>query len=70
MFLCIAQNRPKREVRSKQINVGSTSESLQLHKCVEFVGQPGSGAALAQPYSVTVKSQVCTHSCTFACGLT
>ena len=38
--------------------LGHTSESLELVKCHEFVGPPGSGAPLAQPFSVEVDAQV------------
>lgn len=37
---------------------GNTSESLELVQCKEFIGPPGSGAALAQPFEVTVTGQV------------
>ncbi len=38
--------------------LGETSESLELLKCADFVGPPGSGAPLAQPFSVTVAQEV------------
>lgn len=37
---------------------GHTSESLELVPCKEFMGPPGSGAALAQPFEVTMQGQV------------
>ena len=37
---------------------GHTSESLELVQCKEFMGPPGSGAALAQPFEVTMAGQV------------
>lgn len=37
---------------------GQTSESLELVQCKEFMGPPGSGAALAQPFEVTMHGQV------------
>lgn len=39
-------------------NWGHTSESLELVPCKEFMGPPGSGAALAQPFEVTMHGQV------------
>jgi len=38
--------------------LGETSESLELIKCTDFVGPPGSGAPLAQPFSVAVSEEV------------
>jgi hypothetical protein len=38
--------------------LGETSESLELIKCSDFVGPPGSGAPLAQPFSVAVSEEV------------
>ena len=38
--------------------LGETSESLELLKCADFVGPPGSGAPLSQPFSVAVSQQV------------
>lgn len=52
-----ARNRPKREVKQRHV-FGQTTESLQLMKCVDFVGPIASGAALAQPFRVVVSSQV------------
>lgn len=55
-----ARNRPKREVKQRHV-FGQTTESLQLMKCVDFVGPVASGAALAQPFRVVVSSKVrCT----------
>lgn len=52
-----ARNRPKREVKQRHV-FGQTTESLQLMKCVDFVGPIASGAALAQPFRVVVNNQV------------
>ena len=41
---------------------GHTSESLELVPCKEFMGPPGSGAALAQPFEVTMHGQVSESS--------
>ena len=38
--------------------LGETSESLELLKCAEFVGPPGSGSPLAQPFSVSAAQEV------------
>ena len=38
--------------------LGHTTESLELVKCCDFVGPPGSGAPLAQPFQVEVDAQV------------
>jgi hypothetical protein len=53
-----ARNRPRREVVMQKVMLGHTSESLDLVKCCEYVGPPGSGAPLAQPFAVEVTSQV------------
>ena len=37
---------------------GATTESLELVRCHNFIGPPGSGASLAQPFEVVVDSQV------------
>lgn len=50
------KNRPRRET-GKSMALGHTTESLELVKCCEFVGPPGSGAPLAQPFSVEVDAQ-------------
>ena len=50
------KNRPRRET-GKSMALGHTTESLELVKCCEFVGPPGSGAPLAQPFSVEVDVQ-------------
>lgn len=45
------------------MSLGHTTESLELVKCCDFVGPPGSGAPLAQPFQVEVEAQVSrTHS--------
>lgn len=48
-----ARNRPRREVGQKA-RLGETTESLELTHLQEFVGPPGSGTPLAQPFSVVV----------------
>ncbi|KAK9830977.1 hypothetical protein WJX81_004646 [Elliptochloris bilobata] len=53
-----ARNRPRREVALPRNQLGETSESLELLKCADFVGPPGSGAPLAQPFSVSVAQEV------------
>ena len=40
------------------MSLGHTTESLELVKCCDFVGPPGSGAPLAQPFQVEVEAQV------------
>lgn len=52
------KNRPRRETGRTAMALGHTSESLELVKCCEFVGPPGSGAPLAQPFRVEVSAQV------------
>lgn len=52
------KNRPRRETGRTAMALGHTSESLELVKCCEFVGPPGSGAPLAQPFQVEVDAQV------------
>ena len=37
---------------------GHTTESLELVRCSDFIGPPGSGAALSQPFEVRVDGQV------------
>ncbi|PNH09515.1 Myb-like protein G [Tetrabaena socialis] len=49
-----SRNRPRRELAGQRAHVGDTSESLQLVKPHEFQGPPGSGAPMAQPFSVRV----------------
>lgn len=36
---------------------GDTTESLELVRCHDFIGPPGSGASLAQPFEVVVDGQ-------------
>ena len=55
------KNRPRRETGRAAMALGHTSESLELVKCCDFVGPPGSGAPLAQPFQVEVDAQV--HCC-------
>lgn len=45
--------RPRRETAARSA-VGGTTESLELVRCLDFVGPPGSGAPLAQPFSLEV----------------
>lgn len=53
-----AKNRPRRETGRGGMALGHTTESLELVKCCDFVGPPGSGAPLAQPFQVEVDAQV------------
>jgi hypothetical protein len=53
-----ARNRPRRDVQGQKAMLGHTTESLELVKCMDFVGPPGSGAPLAQPFQVHVEAQV------------
>lgn len=53
-----AKNRPRREVQGPKATLGHTTESLELVKCMDFVGPAGSGAPLAQPFQVYVQAQV------------
>ncbi len=53
-----AKNRPRREVGRTGMSLGHTTESLELVKCCDFVGPPGSGAPLSQPFQVEVEAQV------------
>ncbi|KAL0041515.1 hypothetical protein WJX79_005896 [Trebouxia sp. C0005] len=53
-----AKNRPRRETGRAGMSLGHTTESLELVKCCDFVGPPGSGAPLAQPFQVEVEAQV------------
>ncbi|BDA42520.1 probable histone H2A deubiquitinase MYSM1 at C-terminar half [Coccomyxa sp. Obi] len=53
-----AKNRPRREVQGPKATLGHTTESLELVKCMDFVGPAGSGAPLAQPFQVSVQAQV------------
>ena len=47
-----------RETGRAGMSLGHTTESLELVKCCDFVGPPGSGAPLAQPFQVEVEAQV------------
>lgn len=51
-----ARNRPRRELAGQRAQMGNTSESLQLVKPQAFMGLPGSGAPLAQPFTVDMSS--------------
>lgn len=53
-----AKNRPRRELPGPRNTLGVTTESLELCRLHEFVGAPGSGAPLAQPFSVFVAAEV------------
>lgn len=57
-----ARNRPRRDVQGPKAMLGHTTESLELVKCLDFVGPPGCGAPLAQPFQVNVHAQVCSAS--------
>jgi len=52
-----AKNRPRRQVASAMAHLGDTTESLDLTHPANFVGPPGSGAPLAQPFSVSMSSE-------------
>lgn len=52
-----AKNRPRRQVASAKAHLGHTTESLDLTTPQNFVGPPGSGAPLSQPFSVTISSE-------------
>ena len=49
-------------MQGQKAMLGHTTESLELVKCMDFVGPPGSGAPLAQPFQVHVQAQV-MHAC-------
>ena len=53
-----AKNRPRRELPGPRNTLGVTTESLELCRLHEFMGAPGSGAPLAQPFSVYVAAEV------------
>lgn len=53
-----AKNRPRRDTNRAAMALGHTTESLELVKCCDFVGPPGSGAPLAQPFRIEVDAQV------------
>jgi protein MYSM1 len=56
-----ARNRPRREGagqrHARALAVGATTEALDLVPCLDFLGAPGSGAPLAQPFSVEVSPE-------------
>jgi len=52
-----ARSRPRRDV-GQRAKLGETTESLELTSLQEFVGPPGTGAPAAQPFTVTLDSQV------------
>ena len=53
-----AKMRPRRAVATAKSTLGATAESLELVACSDFIGPPGSGSALAQPYKVEIDSEV------------
>jgi hypothetical protein len=53
-----ARNRPRRAPAGGRAHLGETTESLELTLPREFVGAPGTGAPLAQPFSVTLAAEV------------
>ena len=53
-----AKNRPRRELPGPRNTLGVTTESLELCRLHEFMGAPGSGAPLAQPFNVYVAAEV------------
>ncbi len=62
-----AKNRPRRELPGPRNVLGVTTESLELCRLHEFVGAPGSGAPLAQPFGVHVAAEVCSLMCGLIC---
>ena len=56
-----ARNRPRRAAAGPKNAMGHTTESLELLKCLEFMGPPGSGAPQAQPFHVDVHPEVHAH---------
>lgn len=52
------KNRPRREIARPSNALGHTTESLELTKCCDFMGPPGSGAPLSQPFQVEVAAEV------------
>ncbi len=57
-LMCTTLTLPCLQVALPRNELGETSESLELIKCTDFVGPPGSGAPLAQPFSVAVSEEV------------
>jgi hypothetical protein len=53
-----ARNRPRRAAAGLKNAMGHTTESLELLKCLEFVGPPGSGGPQSQPFHVDVHPEV------------
>lgn len=51
-----------REAAGMRSHWGHTTESLELVTCADFIGPPGSGASLAQPFEVRVEGQVSHQS--------
>lgn len=52
-----ARNRPRRAPAGGRARLGETTESLELTLPRAFVGAPGTGAPLAQPFSVTLAAE-------------
>ena len=53
-----ARNRPRRAAAGLKNAMGHTTESLELLKCLDFVGPPGSGGPQSQPFHVDVCPEV------------
>ncbi|CAD7701659.1 unnamed protein product [Ostreobium quekettii] len=51
------KNRPKRSCTTKRLHMGTTTESLDLVDCFNFVGPPGSCLCNAQPFAVEMSLQ-------------
>ncbi|GMH38254.1 hypothetical protein BSKO_06138 [Bryopsis sp. KO-2023] len=52
-----ARARPRRTAPRKKVQMGHTTESLDLVKCLSFVSGARSGTSAAQPYTVEVSNQ-------------
>lgn len=50
--------RPRRQLGRQRLALAATTESSLLVQPLEFIGQPGSGAPLAQPFQLTIQAQV------------
>ena len=65
----------RRELAGMRTTLGSTTESLELVRCQEFMGLPGSRAPMAQPFHVHVhplvglllRLPIISTSCFMAC---
>lgn len=60
------RNRPRRQLAGSRLQLGMTSESLDLVQPAEFLGVPGSGAPQAQPFTVDISAEArCFQRCTW-----